>query len=43
MANELADKLAIPNSWRVDVALFSQLAYLSLPENVTEDVYYRKI
>ena len=43
MANELADKLAIPNSWRVDVAsVFSQLAYLALPENITEDVYYRR-
>jgi CheY-like chemotaxis protein len=43
MANELAEKLAIPNAWRVDVAsVFSQLAYLALPENVTEDVYYRK-
>ena len=43
MANELAKKLSVPNSWRVDVAsVFSQLAYLALPENVTEDVYYRK-
>ena len=43
MANELAKKLSIPNAWRVDVAsVFSQLAYLALPENVTEDVYYRK-
>ena len=43
MANELAEKLSIPNAWRVDVAsVFSQLAYLALPENVTEDVYYRK-
>ena len=43
MAKELANKLNIPHAWRVDVAaVFSQLAYLALPENVTEDVYYRK-
>jgi hypothetical protein len=43
MAKELAKKLQIPHAWRVDVAaVFSQLAYLALPENVTEDVYYRK-
>ena len=42
MANELAEKLSIPRL-EVDVAsVFSQLAYLALPENVTEDVYYRK-
>ena len=33
--NELAEMMKIPNSWRVDVAaVFSQLAYLSLPESV---------
>lgn len=43
MANELAMKQDAPNAWRVDVAsVFSQLAYLALPENVTEDVYYRR-
>ena len=43
MANELAMKQDVPNAWRVDVAsVFSQLAYLALPENVTEDVYYRR-
>lgn len=43
MANELAMKQDVPNPWRVDVAsVFSQLAYLALPENVTEDVYYRR-
>ena len=43
MAKELAMKQDVPNAWRVDVAsVFSQLAYLALPENVTEDVYYRR-
>ena len=33
----------VANSWRVDVAaVFSQLGYISLPEAVSEDVYYKR-
>ena len=33
----------VANSWRVDVAaVFSQLAYISLPEAVSEDVYHKR-
>ncbi len=40
---ELAEMLKIPNRWRVDVAsVFSQLGYISLPESVSKDVYYKK-
>ena len=43
IANELAEMMKIPNSWRVDVAaVFSQLAYLSLPESVSEEVYHKR-
>lgn len=43
LANDLAISLKVENSWRVDVAsVFSQIAYIGLPENVTEDVYYKR-
>ena len=43
LANELASMMDVANSWRVDVAaVFSQLAYISLPEAVSEDVYYKR-
>tara|TARA_B100001057_G_scaffold155210_1_gene155415 strand:- start:537 stop:1676 length:1140 start_codon:yes stop_codon:yes gene_type:complete len=43
IANELSDMLKIEDTWRVDIAsIFSQLAYISLPESVTEDVYYKR-
>ena len=43
MANELAEMMKVPARWRVDVAsVFSQLGYLSLPESVSEDVYYKR-
>jgi len=43
IANELSDMLKIEDAWRVDIAsIFSQLAYISLPESVTEDVYYKR-
>ena len=43
IANELAEMMKIPNSWRVDVAaVFSQLAYLSFPESVSEEVYHKR-
>ena len=43
LANELADSMNLQNSWRVDVAsVFSQIAYIGLPENVTEDVYFKR-
>ena len=43
LANKLAKFLEVVNSWRVDVAsVFSQIAYIGLPENITEDVYYKR-
>ena len=43
IANELSDMLKIEDALRVDIAcIFSQLAYISLPESVTEDVYYKR-
>ena len=43
IANELSDMLKLEDAWRVDIAsIFSQLAYISLPESVTEDVYYKR-
>ena len=43
LANELASMMNVANSWRVDVAaVFSQLAYISLPEAVSEDVYHKR-
>ncbi len=43
LANGLADEVRLPDSWRVDVAaIFSQLAYLSLPAHVSEAVYHRR-
>ena len=35
--------IKLEDSWRVDIAsIFSQLAYISLPESVSEDAYYKK-
>jgi response regulator RpfG family c-di-GMP phosphodiesterase len=43
IANELAEMIKLEDAWRVDIAsIFSQLAYISLPESVSEDVYYKK-
>jgi len=43
IANELSETLKLKDAWRVDIAsIFSQLAYISLPESVSEDVYYKK-
>ena len=43
LANELAEIMEIPNSWRVDVAsVFSQIGYISLPNSVSEDVYHKR-
>ena len=42
LSNELAEIMDIENSWRVDVAsVFSQIAYISLPESVSDDVYHK--
>ena len=42
LSNELAEIMNIENSWRVDVAsVFSQIAYISLPESVSDDVYHK--
>ncbi|MDC0156526.1 response regulator [Verrucomicrobia bacterium] len=43
IANELAETLKIPDAWRVDIAsTFSQLAYISIPEALVEDVYHKR-
>ena len=43
IANELSEMINLDDAWRVDIAsIFSQLAYISLPESVSEDVYYKK-
>lgn len=43
IANEIAMMLKIPQAWRIDVAaVFSQLAYISIPESVSEDVYHNR-
>ena len=43
IANELAETMKIPDAWRVDIAsTFSQLAYISIPETLVEDVYYKR-
>ena len=43
MANGLAEAVQLVESWRVGVAaIFSQLAYLSIPNHWSESVYYRK-
>ena len=43
LANGLAEEMNFTESWRVGVAaVFSQLAYLSIPTHLCEKVYYRK-
>ena len=43
IAKELGDALETPQSWRLDVAaVFSQLAYISIPESISEDVYHNR-
>ena len=43
IANELAETMKIPDAWRVDIAsTFSQLAYISIPEALVEDVYHKR-
>ena len=43
LAAELADLLEQPNKWRIEVAsIFSQIASITLPETVTEDVYHKR-
>ena len=43
IANELAEMMKIPDAWRIDIAsTFSQLAYISIPESVSEDVYHKR-
>jgi len=43
LANGLAEEINLKDSWRVGVAaVFSQLAYLSIPQHLSESVYHRK-
>jgi response regulator RpfG family c-di-GMP phosphodiesterase len=43
IANELSEMINLNDAWRVDIAsIFSQLAYISLPEAVSEDVYHKR-
>ena len=43
LANGLADQVKLKNQWRVGVAaIFSQIAYLSIPQHLAEAVYQRQ-
>ncbi|MBP52572.1 MAG: hypothetical protein CMI27_05450 [Opitutae bacterium] len=43
IAKEVATMMNTPDAWRIDVAaVFSQLAYISIPESVSEDVYHNR-
>ena len=43
IANELGEMMKISDAWRLDIAsTFSQLAYISIPESVIEDVYFKR-
>jgi len=43
LAGELADRLEEPNQWRIEVAsIFSQIASITLPEAISEDVYHKR-
>jgi len=43
LAGELADRLEEPNKWRIEVAsIFSQIASITLPEAISEDVYHKR-
>jgi CheY-like chemotaxis protein len=43
LSNMLAEILQMNDAWRVDVAaVFSQLAYLSLPAHISKEVYHRE-
>lgn len=43
LASELAEQLEEENVWRIEVAaIFSQLASITLPESVSQDVYEKK-
>ena len=43
LAGELADRLKQPDKWRIEVAsIFSQIASITLPESVSEDVYHKR-
>ena len=43
LANELAKHIELKDSWRVGIAaVFSQLAYLSIPQQFVDIVYHKK-
>ena len=43
LAGELAERLQEPNKWRIEVAsIFSQIASITLPEAISEDVYHKR-
>ena len=43
MAKEIGDIMQLTNTWRLDVAaVFSQLAYISIPESISEDVFHNR-
>ncbi|MBU62304.1 MAG: hypothetical protein CMI26_07365 [Opitutae bacterium] len=43
LAGELADRLEEQNKWRIEVAsIFSQIASITLPEEISEDVYHKR-
>ncbi len=43
LVNGLAEEMKLEESWRLGVAaIFSQIAYLSIPQHLSEAVYHRK-
>jgi CheY-like chemotaxis protein len=43
MSNALAEQVNMPGSWQVGMAaIFSQIAYSSIPQHLSDDIYHRK-
>ena len=43
MSNALAEQVNMPGSWQVGMAaIFSQIAYSSIPQHLSDEIYHRK-
>lgn len=43
MSNALAEQVNMPDSWQVGMAaIFSQIAYSSIPQHLSDEIYHRK-
>ncbi len=43
MCNALAEQVNMPDSWQVGMAaIFSQIAYSSIPQHLSDEIYHRK-